>query len=436
METINTQSRRKSMSGYQTVLKNRDNRESLRQKSEEEETRKSLVLQQENAQKVINEQCKEIQNHYTDMVNAGKNMRQLQDQLEEKMMEEKLFQETADELYAQTDIDESNVHMMKLRKSAYHILPVLDCFFAFFAMYPIITSKFADASEGSKALVVPIGAALALVVGYELSFLSRFGSSSFDDGDKPSGMVIIKKAAMILSMFALPLMYIIGEVCFNGGESWTYSASFAIISLAIQLLIVSGFKKQIEALKYFEIVKHNNDAKMARNKDENTIKSEIIVIKEKMQNLINSFNTTYNKFTEKFAELAASRREFMTHFSKESEIYLNQLVIFFGDLVCFRREVIPLHHEGNGLISILSPVNFPHVAGSMDINNSYDYVYLEYMLQKTKPGLSLSETINAIYTGQRQELSMSSGGNQTEKTDTSKEPADTIGKKKPGGIWD
>ncbi len=436
METTNTQSRRMSMFGYQTILENREKRESLKQKSEEEEARKSLELQTKSAQNIINEQCKEIQNHYTEMVNAGKNMRQLQDLMDAKMKEEELFQKTADERYALTYIDEANVHLMKLRKSAYHILPVLDCFFAFFAIYPIITSKFADASELGKALVVPVGAVLALVVGYGLSFLSRFGASSFDEGDKPSGITILKKAAMILSMFALPLMYIIGEVCYSEEDSWTYSASFAFLSLVIQLLIVSGFKNQIEALKYFDIVKHNNDTKKARDNDENAIKSEITVIKEKMQSLITSFNATYNKFTEKFTELAAARREYIKLFAKEPEIYLNQLVIFLGNLVCFRHDEIPLHRNENGLISILSPINFPNVAGSMDINKSYDYVYLEYMLQQTKPGISLSETIRALDAGGQQKLSMPSGGSQAGNTNTSNEPADTTGKKKTGGIWD
>lgn len=435
METT-TQSRRKSMSGYQTILENRESRESLRVKSEEEKTRKSIETQSENAQKIINEQCIDIQNHYTEMVNAGKEMRNLQDQLDAKMKEEELFQKTADEVYALTDIDETNVHKMKLRKYAYHGLPILDCFFAFFALYPIITSKFAEASEWGQALVVPVGVVLSTAVGYGLSLLSRLAVSSLDDGDKSSGMAIMKKTAIGFSMFALPLMYVIGELCFNGGESWTYSGSFAFISLVIQLLIVSGYKNQIDALKYFDIIKQNNDAKTARNNDENAIKSEIMVIKEKMQSLITSFNATYIKFTEKFAELAAARREYIKLFAKDPGINLNQLVIFFGDLVCFRHDEIPLHRNENGLISILSPINFPNVAGSMDINKSYDYVYLEYMLQQTKPGISLSETIRALDAGGQQKLSMSSGGSQAGNTDTRNEPTDTTGKTKTGGIWD
>lgn len=434
METTNTQSRRKSMSGYQTVLKNRENRESLRQKSEEEETRKSLELQSESAQKVINEQCKEIQNHYTEMVNAGKDMRNLQDQLEEKMKEEELFQETADEIYALTDIDESNVHKMKLRQYAYHGLPILDCFFAFFALYPIITSKFADASDLGKAMVVPIGLVLSVAVGYGLSLLSRLGVSSLDDGDKSSGMTFLKKLAIGSSMLALPLMYIIGEVCFSGGGSWTYSGTFAFISLVIQLLIVSGYRNQIEALKYFDIVKHNNDTKKARDNDENAIKSEITVIKEKMQSLITSFNATYNKFTEKFTELAAARREYIKLFATEPEVYINQLVIFLGNLVCFRRMEIPFYREANGAISAIPIIEFPHVIGGHKIEQNIELLYIDYMLKASNSSISLSETIRTVNEGYQKQLSTSS--EETQRNERNDYPEnELVGEESEDGIW-
>lgn len=434
METTNTQSRRRSISGYQTILTDRENREALRKQSEEEESRKSQELQSENAQKVITEQCKEIQNHYTGMVNAGKEMRNLQDQLEAKMKEEELFQKTADEVYALTDIDESNVHKMKLRKYAYHGLPILDCFFAFFALYPIITSKFADASDLGKAMVVPIGLALSVPIGYGLSILSRFGVSSLDDGDKSSGMTILKKIAIGSSMLALPLMYIIGEFSFSGGTSWPYSAVFAFISLVIQLLIVSGYKNQIEALNYYRIKEQNEQIKTTKAKDERALQSEIQTLKDKTQHILEAFHVDYSMFRNKFTELAATRREYIKQFAKEPEIYLNQLTIFLGDLVCFRRMEIPFYREANGAISAIPVIEFPNVIGGQEIEKNIELLYIDCMLKTSDSSISLSETIRTIEEGYQKKLSTTSEdtrGNEIN-TDAGNEPVED---ENEDGIW-
>ena len=96
---------------------------------------------EENSQKHITDLCKEVQDSYTEMVNAGKNMRQIQEELNEKEKEEELFHKTADEIYLLKDVNEDDMPKMKLRRIAYYGLPILDCIFAWFALSPIITAK-------------------------------------------------------------------------------------------------------------------------------------------------------------------------------------------------------------------------------------------------------------------------------------------------------
>ena len=71
-------------------------------------------------------------------------MRQSQDELIEKLKEEELFHATSDEVYSYKEVDESISPKMNFLRIAYYLLPALDCFFAYFALYPIVTSKIAD----------------------------------------------------------------------------------------------------------------------------------------------------------------------------------------------------------------------------------------------------------------------------------------------------
>lgn len=432
--STNIESRRMSMTGYQTILKNRESREAQEQIIKDEENRKNMEDRADNAQKTINDQCKEIQNSFAQLVQSGKDMQQMQDQLAEKEQEEELFRSTADEVYTLTDLEEKDVHKMKFRKGAYYALPILDCIFAFFALYPIMTSKLAEASRWGEAMVIPIGFALSAGIGYGLSLLSRVGVSSLDDGDKSSPMYILKKLAIGLSMFSLPLMYLIGEACYSSWETWTYSLCFAIVSFVIQLLIVSGYKNQIAALDYFRIKEQNEKAKAARAHDEKAIQGEIQAIKGKMQSIIEAFNAEYTKFRNKFTELAATRREYINQFAKEPEIYLNQLTIFFGNLVCFRRMEIPFYREENGTISAIPVIEFPYVVGGHEIAKNVDILYIDYMLKATYSGISLSETIRMVKEGYQKKLSTFSEAAQANpiSTDAENEPDDD---ENEDGIW-
>lgn len=400
---VNTPTRRpSSLFGYEKIVKDRNTRVSeenaAREKAEQEallsaEEQKRLALEEEmtTAQKFINNLCESIQRSYITMVDAGKKMRRNQDELAEKQKEEQLFHETSDELYKYVEVDESLSRKMNIRRTAYYAYPLIDCFFAFFALFPIVTSKFVDVG-----FAVVIGFISSFVVGFLISLLSRWGCSSLEDNGSLDFMSGLKKLAIVGGIISLPMMYIISEISFNGGTNWTYSGGFAFMSLIIQLLIVTGYKKQLEALTYFDTKKENEKVKAIKENDENAIRSEIQTLKSKQEGIISTFNSEYNSFTESFRNLVMARDEFMRKFGHDAKYYLNQMVIYIGDLICFRWEAIPLHYETNGAVATIPLVDFPHVAGGRELFINNDFVYLDYMMQQTGTGISLSETLQAI----------------------------------------
>ena len=414
---VNTSSRRpSSIFGYEKIVNDRNARISeenaAREKAEKKalltaEEQKRLALEEEMtaAQKFINTLCESIQRSYTAMIDGGKKMRRNQDELAEKFKEEQLFHETSDEIYKFEEVDETLSRKMSLRRFAYYALPVLDCFFAYFALYPIVTSKLADLDSAISGFAVVIGAILSVFVGYGISMISRLGVSSLEDNDSSDSMKGLKKLAIAGAVLSLPMMYIIGEVAFNGGTDWTYSGGFAFMSLIIQLLIVTGYKKQLEALTYFHTKKETEKVKAIKENDENAIRSEIQALRSKQEGILSTFNSEYSSFTESFRNLVMARDEFMRKFGHDAKYYLNQMVIYIGDLICFRREAIPLYYEANGTVATIPLVDFPHVAGGREVFINNDFVYLDYMLQHTGTGISLSETLQAIEEQRKNTLS-------------------------------
>ena len=166
--------------------------------------------------------------------------------------------------------------------------------------------------------------------------------------------------------------------------------------MIIQLLIVTGFKKQLEALTYFDTKKENEKVKAIKESDENAIRSEIQALKSKQEGIISTFNSEYNSFTESFRNLAMARDEFIRKFGYDAKYHLNQIVIYIGNLVCFHRIVIPLYYEANGAAATIPLVDFPNVVGCREVIINNDLVYLDYMLRYTGTGISLKETFQAI----------------------------------------
>lgn len=410
--TVNAPSRRKSINVYKNIMNNRNERLAMETSAQEEQQKNSLEEMRAASQRNINTLCDDIQEAYTSMVKDGKDMEQCQNELNEKLKEEELFQATADDVYAYKEIDESVSDKMSLRIFSYYALPALDCFFAYFALYQIVTSKLAELALADFAVV--IGAALSIVVGLGVSLISRLGVTSLENPNTSNMMRRLQKLAVCGAVMCLPLMYIIGEVAFNGGTQWTYSGVFAFISLIIQLLITTGYKSQMEAFSYFRDKKKMDSAKQSKMNDENAIRREILALRTKMQEISDMFNKDYLNFTNEFRHLAALRDEHLRKFEDEAKFYLNQLVIFFGDLVCFRRDApIPLYYESNGKVSAIPLVDFPYVYGIREIYSNNDYVYLDYMLQRTQTGISLSETLRLIVERRQQRLNVSTA-NQSE----------------------
>lgn len=388
--------RRRSISAYNAIINSRNERQSQNNVILDEEKRNTFKESQAVSQNEINALCNDIQSHYTSMVNDGRDMKQCQDELDEKLKEEELFYSTADEIYSYNDVNEAVLRKMNLRRYAYYTLPLLDCFFAYFALYPIVTSKIADLSAAAEDFVVIIGAVLSVFVGLGVSLISRLGVASIEEND---GLVSLRGLKVLViggAVISLPLMYIIGEVSFNGGTQWTYSGCFAFISLIIQLLVVSGYKGQVEALEYFQSKKQSDIIKHIKETDENAIHEEIRSLREKMQNIMDSFNQKYVLFTKNFRSLVIERDEYIQKFGIEAKCYLDQMVIYFGNLICFHREVMPLHYEANGEMVKIPFVKFPHVAGGGDIFLNNDYIFLDYMMQRAHSDTSLSETLRII----------------------------------------
>lgn len=398
--TVYPLSRRKSIAEYDAILNKR--KEQQVQKAAIEEERRARIKNEMKAesQKNISNLCNEVQKIYMMMVKDGQELERSQVKLEKelprKMKEAELFYATADEIYPHKSMDESLLRKMRLRCFAYYLLPILDCFFAYFALYPIVTSKIANLSPMLSGTAEIIGVFFSIAVGLGVSLISRLGVSSLEESDDWDIMKWIRIVAIIGSVFALPSMYIISEVAFNGGEQWAYSGTFAFISFTIQLLIVSGYKRQIEAMSYFHERKENESISGIKETDENALRKEIDTIKNSTQDIISSFTQKYVSFTEKFIKLAEASDEHIQRFGKAAKLYLSQMIIYFGDLVCFNQGVIPLLNHERGSVSIIPFTDFPRIYGCRAALALNDYKKLDYIMQKAQTGISLSETIRKI----------------------------------------
>lgn len=299
---------------------------------------------------------------------------------------------------------------------------------------------FPDLSSAISGLAVVIGAALSIAVGLGVSLISRLGVSSLEDANNTDSMKGLKKVAIAGAVISLPLMYIIGEVAFNGGTQWTYSGCFAFISLIIQLLIVTGYKRQMEALEYFRKKNKLEGIKHIKESDERAIGQEIATLRGKIQSILVAFEQHYATFSDKFRSLAAARDEHILQFGKDANYYLNQMVIYIGDLVCFRREAIPLYYESNGTVSTIPFVDFPYVAGGRNIFMNNDFIYLDYMMQRSQTGIPLSETLRIVEEQQNRGLNphIAQQENQTApepQLDTPSAEDNPDDDQDGGGIW-
>ena len=406
MKTENHTSNIMSRSGYEKIIEMRNEREARQQEAEEKLRREAMEEKAEASKQHIKDICDDVEKNYTAMINDGRAMQNSQDKLNELLEVEKLFLETADERYPKDEVVEMSQHAMKLHRIAYYVLPAMDCFFAYFAIYPIITSKFAHLSPQMAGVAEIVGIVMSIVVGLGLSLLSRFAVASMR-GDVSPFKKVFMSLALVLSMTALPLMYVVGEVTFSGGKSWAYSGVFACISFVIQLLIVTGYKSQEKAINRLKETKGRVSGHASREDDESIIREEIREMNEEMDGIMEKFDRDYDAFTRSFRSLALARDEHISEFGEDVKLYLNQLVIYFGDLVCFYGEVIPLRRCEDGSIMPFSFLSFQKVNGGQDLFTSDDFIILDYMLRRRNNGISLTETIRLIEEHNRLEPSNS-----------------------------
>ena len=151
--TVNAQSRRMSLAGYNKIITERNARiaeenaahELTEQKARiEAEENRRLALEKEmtEAQKFIDNLCDNIQRSYMAMVNMGKDMYRIQNELIDKQKEEELFIETSEQRYdKQEELDDTSEWKMSILKNAYYMLPIIDSIFAFFAISFILSPK-------------------------------------------------------------------------------------------------------------------------------------------------------------------------------------------------------------------------------------------------------------------------------------------------------
>lgn len=192
--------------------------------------------------------------------------------------------------------------------------------------------------------------------------------------------------------------------------------------------------RSTDATNFLHITKHIKES------DERAIGQEIATLRGKIQSILVAFEQHYATFSDKFRSLAAARDEHILQFGKDANYYLNQMVIYIGDLVCFRREPIPLYYESNGTVSTIPFVDFPYVAGGRNIFMNNDFIYLDYMMQRSQTGIPLSETLRIVEEQQNRGLNphIAQQENQTApepQLDTPSAEDNPDDDQDGGGIW-
>lgn len=356
-----TFSTHRSVEEMQKILNEREARKAAEQRaqeladreasaSREEQSRIAREQQLDSSQDEINRLCQSADDHYNGMVSYGKDYIRNERKAVEKQKELNLFVETADEMYPVEEIDRSQEKMMKTRIAAYKSLPILDAVLAFFALYPIMTSKLvSETLPLSKGVLIGTGMAISIVMGVILAMVSRFAVAGINKNDSMK-----QKAFAFVSVLILPMMYIIGALVFVEGRGWTYNIVFAIVSLLIQCLIFYHFPNHLAAFDYFKKVKAINEQMAKREKHEQTIRGELQSISNERDRILGVFNQHYNDFCSTFRTLAVNYETHKRKFDKQPDLPLNQIVIMFGDMQVFQEERLPLKRRDDGSVATMS----------------------------------------------------------------------------------
>lgn len=402
----NTASRRMTIAGYNHYLdvlreqeaKERAENEAIRRRAYEE----SLAESQAN----INSICNDITSSYNLMLRDGQERRLYSIEAKKKKEEEERFYLTADKVYSCEIIDESQDKKMRLLRFAYYLFPVLDCIFAFFALYPVITLKFRDLASVMPGVDIVIGTILSVIVGFVVSLFARLGMPSLEDNGKNSPLKGINIIGVAGAVFIIPLLYIAVEITFIGGSRWMFSGWCALLSLVNQILMVTSYSKHMDAFNYFRMKENNENTKQTRQFDENAIKQEILDIRCKMENTLLSFRQHFADFTEQYRNLVLALDRHRRQHNQEAQFVLSQTVIYFGNVVCFRYEPIPLKYNSGGSVLSVPFVDYDNVK---DILTFREYELIGEMLNEIHSDIPFTETTQILekhqapkVTGQKQ----------------------------------
>ncbi len=361
----------------------------------ETQKRKQLEQAMESAQNFIYTLCDTTVRNYKIMVDAGRDMLRNEKEIDKLEKEQKVRGEIGESvLYPILPLDESKELRMKWRMISYKSLPIIDTFFAFFAINNILTHKLVNSFPGFEVFMLVAAIMVSIFAGWFLSTISRMACASLNP-DSPPAKEFKKRIGVILSSFILPAFYIVGEWSFSDQRDWAFACGFAAVSFIIQYVMICSFKEYEEAKEYFRIKTENMKMMTAKEADEKAIHGELAALKNKEEMIMNRFNSAYEEFEKTFRDLVIARDEFVRKFEKEVLHSLGQVVIYVGNLLCFRDERFPFNRNQEGLVTVLQPVGFHGVNGCIALGQSDELILLNGMLRR-RGGMSMDETIRQI----------------------------------------
>lgn len=325
--------------------------------------------------------CQQVSGSYRSMVNCGKLMREKQNELREKELEQRKLCEAKEILSSESKVNTEYA----FRSLAYYLLPVMDTFFAFFAIRPIITSKIADL--GGETFAIVVGAFMTILVSILVSLLSRIAMSSLKEENK------WKKSVVLASTLLLPLMYVVGEIIFNSGKTWAFSGCFAIISWVIQLIIVAGYSNQREALNIRKANSGNTEMNRTVKNSEKAVGRKIDKIRSEIEKIKKDFKAAENDFIAGFRKIVDLRQSYKSQYGDELSYCLGQVITWLGNVICYHCEALPMRYT-NGVVE--SVVILDSVGGSERIYFNKDLEVISYMYNEIGSENSLDEYIGTI----------------------------------------
>lgn len=329
-----------------------------------------LEQQRRNDQRLISALCKKVGDSYGQMAHFGKLMHENQRDLQKKQEEQSRLYKVRDLLLKGSSSSRGDSVENGLLRASYYMLPVLDVIFAWLALKPIMISKLADYGE---AFAETAGLLLSVAVGFGISLLSRFAMPALDD------MKWWKLPWIALSVCALPMMYVISEITFNGGRSWVFSGCFACISFLIQLSIVFLYRKHIGALQQKK--DGSADIRKTVRRSEKALRKDVKRLQSQARQIKKDFRRSLDEFTGGFKDVAERCERYANEYGQRPSCMLGLAATWLGNEICYQREALPL----NGDVS--SVYKMPFVK---------DLEYIGYMYGGTAGDASLDEYLSSI----------------------------------------